>query len=60
METTFWEAVSQLSLQHQLGFAFALFVALGFEFNNGFHDTANAFTTVIYTKTLSPTPAVIF
>jgi phosphate/sulfate permease len=60
METTFWEAVSQLSLQHQLGFAFALFVAFGFEFINGFHDTANAVTTVIYTNTLRPTPAVIF
>lgn len=60
METTFWEAISQLSLQHQLGFAFALLVAFGFEFINGFHDTANAVTTVIYTNTLKPTPAVIF
>ena len=27
----------------------ALFVALAFEFVNGFHDTANAVATVIYT-----------
>src|SRR5262245_65429088 len=31
----------------------ALFVALGFEFVNGFHDTANAVATVIYTNSLS-------
>ena len=29
----------------------ALFVAFAFEFINGFHDTANAVTTVIYTRT---------
>ena len=60
METTFWEAFGQLSVAHQIGFAFALFVAFGFEFINGFHDTANAVTTVIYTGTLKPTPAVVF
>ena len=60
METTFWEAITQLSPAHQLGFAFALLLAFGFEFINGFHDTANAVTTVIYTRTLRPTPAVIF
>jgi phosphate/sulfate permease len=32
----------------------------GFEFINGFHDTANAVTTVIYTRTLRPTPAVVY
>ena len=42
MQTTFWEAVSQLSTLHFIGFLFALFVAFGFEFINGFHDTANA------------------
>ena len=60
METTFWEAFGQLSVAHQIGFAFALFVAFGFEFINGFHDTANAVTTVIYTGTLKPNPAVVF
>lgn len=37
-----------------------LLIALGFEFVNGFHDTANAVATVIYTKTLKPSVAVIF
>src|SRR5215831_17623874 len=34
----------------------ALFVALGFEFVNGFHDTANAVATVIYTHSFAPWP----
>jgi len=37
----------------------ALLIALGFEFVNGFHDTANAVATVIYTRSLAPTAAVI-
>ncbi|MFO0658375.1 MAG: inorganic phosphate transporter [Polyangiaceae bacterium] len=36
-----------------------IFVALAFEFVNGFHDTANAVATVIYTHTLRPWAAVI-
>jgi inorganic phosphate transporter, PiT family len=36
----------------------ALLVALGFEFVNGFHDTANAVATVIYTHSLDPHYAV--
>ncbi|HLJ48549.1 MAG TPA: inorganic phosphate transporter [Bryobacteraceae bacterium] len=36
----------------------ALLVALGFEFVNGFHDTANAVATVIYTHTMDPHLAV--
>jgi PiT family inorganic phosphate transporter len=40
--------------------AFALALALGFEFVNGFHDTANAVATVIYTNTLKPTHAVVW
>ncbi|WP_279577305.1 inorganic phosphate transporter [Pseudomonas sp. B1-22] len=36
----------------------ALLVALGFEFINGFHDTANAVATVIYTNALPPRFAV--
>jgi inorganic phosphate transporter, PiT family len=36
----------------------ALFIALGFEFVNGFHDTANAVATVIYTHSLQPHLAV--
>ena len=38
----------------------ALFVALGFEFVNGFHDTANAVATVIYTHSLEPHVAVVW
>ena len=34
-------------------------IALGFEFVNGFHDTANAVATVIYTNALRPTVAVV-
>ena len=40
--------------------AVALFVALGFEFVNGFHDTANAVATVIYTHSLPPPVAVVW
>src|SRR5579871_5114702 len=38
----------------------ALLIALGFEFVNGFHDTANAVATVIYTHSLQPNLAVIW
>ncbi|MBT0727804.1 inorganic phosphate transporter [Rosenbergiella australiborealis] len=38
----------------------ALVIALGFEFVNGFHDTANAVATVIYTRSMSPTIAVVW
>ena len=37
----------------------ALLIALGFEFVNGFHDTANAVATVIYTHSLEPNVAVV-
>ncbi|MGA7523715.1 MAG: inorganic phosphate transporter [Acidobacteriaceae bacterium] len=38
----------------------ALAVALVFHFVNGFHDTANAVATVIYTQSLRPGPAVVW
>lgn len=38
----------------------ALIIALGFEFVNGFHDTANAVATVIYTRSMSPNVAVVW
>jgi hypothetical protein len=38
----------------------ALFIALGFEFVNGFHDTANAVATVIYTHSLPANIAVVW
>jgi PiT family inorganic phosphate transporter len=38
----------------------AVGMALSFEFVNGFHDTANAVATVIYTHTLKPWVSVIW
>ncbi len=40
--------------------AVAMAIALGFEFVNGFHDTANAVATVIYTHSLEPNTAVVW
>src|ERR1700761_901793 len=39
-------------------FFVCLLCVVGFEFVNGFHDTANAVATVIYTKSLKPMVAV--
>ncbi|HEX9955968.1 MAG TPA: inorganic phosphate transporter, partial [Fibrella sp.] len=39
---------------------FCLVAACAFEFINGFHDTANAVATVIYTNSLQPTQAVVW
>jgi inorganic phosphate transporter, PiT family len=38
----------------------ALLIALGFEFVNGFHDTADAVATVIYTHSLPAYVAVVW
>jgi PiT family inorganic phosphate transporter len=38
----------------------ALLIALGFEFVNGFHDTANAVATVIYTNSMPANVAVVW
>jgi inorganic phosphate transporter, PiT family len=38
----------------------ALLIALGFEFVNGFHDTANAVATVIYTRSMPAQIAVVW
>jgi phosphate/sulfate permease len=56
----FWDAVLTLPVSAALFFFIALVIAFGFEFINGFHDTANAVTTVIYTRTMKPTPAVVY
>ena len=37
-----------------------LLAAAAFEFINGFHDTANAVATVIYTNSLKPWVAVVW
>ena len=50
--------VPPLSLYSTILFATALLIALGFEFVNGFHDTANAVATVIYTNAL-PAPVAV-
>lgn len=52
--------VPALSLYSMILLGTALFIALGFEFVNGFHDTANAVATVIYTNALSAPVAVMW
>jgi PiT family inorganic phosphate transporter len=49
-----------LSLGTTMFLLLALGLALSFEFVNGFHDTANAVATVIYTHTLKPVYAVVW
>jgi PiT family inorganic phosphate transporter len=53
----FGEPISMLT---GLFLMLALGLALSFEFVNGFHDTANAVATVIYTHSLKPWVAVIW
>jgi inorganic phosphate transporter, PiT family len=53
------ESVQTESVWPFLLLALALLIALGFEFVNGFHDTANAVATVIYTHSLEPNVAVV-
>jgi len=50
--------VNDLSAMHSTSVLPYILVALGFEFVNGFHDTANAVATVIYTHSLEPHIAV--
>jgi PiT family inorganic phosphate transporter len=52
--------VTVVSIWPYLLLGLALLIALGFEFVNGFHDTANAVATVIYTHSLSPNAAVVW
>jgi PiT family inorganic phosphate transporter len=49
-----------LSLGSGIFLLLALGLALSFEFVNGFHDTANAVATVIYTHSLKPMVAVVW
>ena len=57
---------SDLSQVHSVGalpfvlLGVALLTALAFEFVNGFHDTANAVATVIYTHSMEPHVAVVW
>jgi inorganic phosphate transporter, PiT family len=57
---SFWDAALSLPTGQIVLFAVALLVAFAFEFINGFHDTANAVTTVIYTRSMKATPAVLY
>ena len=57
MEHLFGDSLSATSMLFLL---LALLLAFGFEFVNGFHDTANAVATVIYTNSLKPTYAVVW
>src|SRR5450432_1128290 len=52
--------VRMLSVWPYILLGLALLVALAFEFVNGFHDTANAVATVIYTHSLEPNMAVVW
>ena len=54
------DAASVTSYAPYAMLALALLIALGFEFVNGFHDTANAVATVIYTHSLEPNIAVVW
>jgi phosphate/sulfate permease len=49
----------ELDLSYSILLILCLIAACGFEFVNGFHDTANAVATVIYTNSLKPWHAVI-
>ena len=57
---SFWETASQLPILSFVFLLVALLIAFGFEFINGFHDTANAVTTVIYTRSMKANHAVIY
>lgn len=50
----------ELDLAYSILLVVCLFAACSFEFVNGFHDTANAVATVIYTNSLKPWAAVIW
>src|SRR4026208_827803 len=50
----------ELDLAHSALLVICLIAACSFEFVNGFHDTANAVATVIYTNSLRSTQAVIW
>ena len=53
------EMLSGLDIWTGLSLVVALGFVLTFEFINGFHDTANAVATVIYTNAMSPRLAVV-
>ncbi len=50
--------IFNLGISMSILLVFCLFLVCGFEFVNGFHDTANAVANVIYTNTYTPQTAV--
>src|SRR5919197_2466332 len=50
----------ELELSYSILLIVCLIAACGFEFVNGFHDTANAVATVIYANSLKPWVAVVW
>ena len=54
------QALQDLHSSHLVFFILAIIGVCCFEFVNGFHDTANAVATVIYTRSLKPLTAVIW
>jgi len=50
----------ELEVSYTILLIVCLIAACGFEFVNGFHDTANAVATVIYTNSLKPWVAVVW
>jgi inorganic phosphate transporter, PiT family len=52
--------LSDLSFSQAILLFVGLAIAFGFEFVNGFHDTANAVATVIYTRSMHPVVAVVW
>lgn len=52
--------VSSITVTPYVLLGLALLIALGFEFVNGFHDTANAVATVIYTNSMPAPVAVVW
>lgn len=50
----------ELELSYSILLVICLIAACSFEFVNGFHDTANAVATVIYTNSLKPWVAVVW
>lgn len=60
MPIPFFLAATQIDPWTWFFLVLAIGMALSFEFVNGFHDTANAVATVIYTNTLNPVPAVVW
>lgn len=50
----------ELDLSYSILLVLFILAACAFEFVNGFHDTANAVATVIYTNSLKPTFAVVW